>query len=197
MKPFRVARCGLLRTFQNLKVCGNLSVLDNVLLGYHSKSRAGFGSGMLSTPKSRAEEQRAVDEVAPLIEWLGILEKKDMLVGNLSFGEQRSVELARALASDPAMVLLDEPAAGLNMHETEKLAGHISELRSQGRTILLVEHDMSLVMDISDEIVVLNFGEKIAEGSPREIQNNEDVIRIYLGDSETSGDNNKSGGGHA
>ena len=181
LKPYQAAQHGLLRTFQNLKVCGNLSVIDNILLGYHTKGRAGFCSGMFSTRKSKIEEKEAVDSVIPLLEWLGILELKDTLVGNLSFGEQRSVELARALASAPAMLLLDEPAAGLNMHETEELAGRISELKAQGRTILIVEHDMSLVMDISDEIVVLNFGEKIAEGCPSDIQNNEEVIRIYLG----------------
>ena len=181
MKPFKVARAGLMRTFQNLKVCGNLSVLDNILLGHHTKAKSGFTAGMFSTSKSRFEEKRAVDEIIPLLEWLNILGLKDTLVENLSFGEQRSVELARALASDPAMLLLDEPAAGLNMHETEELAKRIGELKTQGRTILLVEHDMSLVMDISDEILVLNFGKKIAEGIPSEIQNNEDVIRIYLG----------------
>lgn len=181
MKPFKVAEQGLLRTFQNLKLCSNLSVLDNILLGRHTRSKAGFGAGMLSTQKSRVEERHSVEKVIPLLEWLSIMDKKDTLVGNLSFGEQRSVELARALAAEPEMLLLDEPAAGLNMHETEDLAGRISELRAQGRTILLVEHDMSLVMDISDEIVVLNFGVKIAEGIPSEIQNNEEVIRIYLG----------------
>lgn len=181
MKPFMTAQQGLLRTFQNLKVCSNLTVLDNVLLGCHRRNKAGFGAGMLSSRKSRREEKEAVEAVIPIMEWLGILDKKDTGVGNLSFGEQRSVELARALASDPPMLLLDEPAAGLNMHETEELAGHINELKQNGKTILLVEHDMGLVMDISDEIVVLNFGEKIAEGCPSDIQNNEDVIRIYLG----------------
>ncbi len=181
MKPYMVAGQGLMRTFQNLKICRELSVLDNVLLGYHTKAKSGFGAGMLSTRRSRREEKNAVEAVIPLLEWLGILHEKETLAGNLSFGGQRSVELARALASDPAMLLLDEPAAGLNMHETETLAGQIRDIREQGRTVLLVEHDMSLVMDISDEIVVLNFGEKIAEGPPSAIQNNEDVIRIYLG----------------
>ncbi len=181
MRPYMIARQGLLRTFQNLKVCGNLSVLDNVLIGFHTKGKAGFTAGMLSTRRSRTEEKQALETVLPLLEWLGIAEKRETPVNSLSFGEQRSVELARALASDPAMLLLDEPAAGLNMHETEQLSRNISELRTQGRTILLVEHDMSLVMDISDEIVVLNFGEKIAEGKPSDIQNNEEVIRIYLG----------------
>ncbi len=180
-KPHDIASEGILRTFQNLKLSSNLSVLDNVLLGYHTITKAGFLSGMLSTKASRKEEKDAVDAVMPLLQWLGIDKLKDEETGSLSFGNQRAVELARALAPDPAVLLLDEPAAGLNMHETEELAGQLQDLRAQGRTILIVEHDMSLVMDISDEIVVLNFGRKIAEGNPSEIQRNEDVIRIYLG----------------
>ena len=136
---------------------------------------------MLALKKSRREEKKAEEAVLPLLEWLNLIDLKDTEVGNLSFGNQRAVELARALASDPAILLLDEPAAGLNMHETEDLAQRILEIRDQGRTILLVEHDMSLVMEISDEIVVLNFGQKIAEGKPADIQDNEEVIRIYLG----------------
>ena len=181
LKPYQVAREGVLRTFQNLKLSNHLSVLDNVLLGWHSKGQAGFISGMLSSPKSRKEEKLARDEVLHIMEWVDIINIKDTQVGNLSFGNQRAVELARALASDPSMLLLDEPAAGLNMHETAELAERIEKLRDQERTILLVEHDMSLVMDISDEIVVLDFGQKIADGIPSEIQKNEDVIRIYLG----------------
>ncbi len=181
LKPFQIAGKGLFRTFQNLKICSHLSVLDNVLLGRHTRGKAGFISGMLSTKKSRKEEAEAVESVLPILDWLDIIELKDTEVGNLSFGNQRAVELARALASDPAMLLLDEPAAGLNMHETEDLARRIQTIKEQGRTILLVEHDMSLVMEISDEIIVLNFGQKIAEGSPGEIQKNEEVIRIYLG----------------
>jgi branched-chain amino acid transport system ATP-binding protein len=181
MRPFQVAHQGIMRTFQNLKISSHLSVMDNVLLGYHRKGRAGFLSGMLSLKRSRQEEKEAVQAVLPLLEWLGILDLKDTEVGNLSFGNQRSVELARALVSEPAMLLLDEPAAVLNMHETEDLAQRLHVIRDQGKTILIVEHDMSLVMDISDEIVVLNFGQKIAEGTPVDIQKNEEVIRIYLG----------------
>ncbi len=181
MKPHQIAETGLLRTFQNLKLCKHMSVLDNVLLGHHRLSKSGFISGMISSKKSRLEEKKAVEKIMPILEWLNLIEIKDTEVGNLSFGNQRAVELARALASDPEMLLLDEPAAGLNMHETEDLSGRINAIRDQGKTILLVEHDMSLVMDISDEIVVLNFGRKIAEGDPSSIQKNEDVIRIYLG----------------
>jgi len=180
-KPFQMARRGLLRTFQNLKLCTGLSVLDNILLGHHTRGSAGFLGGMGASRKSRREERRAVEEVMPLLEWLDLTGLARTEVGNLSFGQQRSVELARALAGDPALLLLDEPAAGLNMHETEDLARRIQEVRDQGRTVLLVEHDMSLVMDICDEIAVLNFGEKIAEGIPRDIQGNEAVIRVYLG----------------
>lgn len=184
MKPYQVAGQGILRTFQNLKLSSHLSVLDNVLLGRHCAGKAGFLSGMLALKKSRKEEMEAEEAVLPILEWLNILDQKDIEVGNLSFGNQRAVELARALASDPPMLLLDEPAAGLNMHETEDLAQRLQTIKGQGRTILLVEHDMSLVMDISDEIVVLNFGQKIAEGKPHDIQKNEEVIRIYLGDDD-------------
>jgi branched-chain amino acid transport system ATP-binding protein len=184
MKPFEVAGQGILRTFQNLKLSKHLSVLDNVLLGHHRVGQAGFIAGMMSSRKSRVEEKKAVETVLPILEWLNIHDQKDTEVGNLSFGNQRAVELARALASDPPMLLLDEPAAGLNMHETEDLANRLQAIRDKGKTILLVEHDMSLVMDISDEIVVLNFGQKIAEGLPMDIQKNEEVIRIYLGDDD-------------
>ncbi len=181
LKPCRIAERGVLRTFQNLKLCTHMSVLDNVLLGRHTAGRAGFFAGMLSLPKSRREENAAREAVFGILEWLNIADIAEKDVGNLSFGNQRAVELARVLAADPAVLLLDEPAAGLNMHETDALAERITAICAQGRTILLVEHDMSLVMDISDEVVVLNFGEKIAEGSPKSIQNNSDVIRIYLG----------------
>lgn len=181
MQPFQVAGQGVFRTFQNLKLSYHLSVLDNILLGTHTHGQAGFFAGMLALKKSRREEKKAEETVLPVLEWLNLIDLKDTEVGNLSFGNQRAVELARALAAGPSMLLLDEPASGLNMHETEELAQRIQEIRDQGRTILLVEHDMSLVMDISDEIVVLNFGQKIAEGKPADIQENEEVIRIYLG----------------
>lgn len=184
MKPYQVAGQGVLRTFQNLKLSSHLSVLDNVLLGHHRVGKAEFLSGMLALKRSRKEEKEAEEAVLPILEWMNIIDQKDTELGNLSFGNQRAVELARALASDPPMLLLDEPAAGLNMHETEDLAQRLQTIKEQGRTILLVEHDMSLVMDISDEIVVLNFGQKIAEGEPKDIQKNEEVIRIYLGDDD-------------
>lgn len=184
LKPFQVASLGVYRTFQNLKLCSHMTVMDNVLLGRHTAGTTGFLGGMFSSGKGRREEKEAREAVLEILEWLNLTDSLDQEVGNLSFGNQRAVELARILAADPAMLLLDEPAAGLNMHETEDLARRITEIRDQGRTVLLVEHDMSLVMDISDEIVVLNFGEKIAEGSPSSVQTNPDVIQIYLGGDE-------------
>jgi branched-chain amino acid transport system ATP-binding protein len=184
LKPYQVASLGVLRTFQNLKLCSHMSVLDNALLGRHTAGSAGFFAGMLALGKSRREEKEAGEKVLEILEWLDIADIKDQEVGNLSFGKQRSVELARLLAAEPTLLLLDEPAAGLNMHETDELAERIVKIRDMGRTVLLVEHDMSLVMDISDEIVVLNFGRKIAEGTPNSIQNNPEVIQIYLGGDE-------------
>jgi branched-chain amino acid transport system ATP-binding protein len=181
LKPFQVASHRVMRTFQNLKLCGHMSVLDNVMLGCHTAGSAGFLSGMLALGKSRREEAAAKGKARDILEWLEIGDLADREVGNLSFGKQRTVELARLLAADPAVILLDEPAAGLNMHETDELAGRILRIRDANRTVLLVEHDMSLVMEISDEIAVLNFGQKIAEGTPESIQRNPEVIQIYLG----------------
>lgn len=180
-KPHQVARLGILRTFQNLKLCGHMSVVDNVLLGRHTTDRAGFLNGMFRLPSGRREERTAREEVMNLLSELGIADLAESETAGLAFGKQRAVELARALAADPKLLLLDEPAAGLNMRETEDLAELIVRIRDGGRTILLVEHDMSLVMDISDRVAVLNFGSKIAEGTPSEVQRDEEVIKIYLG----------------
>jgi branched-chain amino acid transport system ATP-binding protein len=139
---------------------------------------------MMNLPWTWREEQHILDFSMEILDSLNLAEHSFEEAGALPFGRQRAVELARALAAEPELMLLDEPASGLNIHETEELADRIRNIRDQGRTILLVEHDMSLVMDISDSIVVLNFGEKIAEGPPREIQKNSDVISIYLGDDD-------------
>lgn len=181
-KPHHIAAKGIMRTFQNLKLASHMSVLDNVKLGLHTQSSSGFFSSMLHLPRSVREEQALEEAARTILELLDLRSYADSQVGNLSFGKQRAVELGRALAAEPHIILLDEPASGLNIQETEELSELIVSIRDRGITILLVEHDMELVMDISDEVVVLNFGQKIAEGTPQEIQQNDDVIAIYLGE---------------
>ena len=181
-KPYQIASLGLSRTYQNIKLFHGMTALENVMVGRHIRSRAGFLSGMLNLPWTWTEERQIKAKAMEYLELLGVAEYADAEVSNLSFGQQRGVEFARALATEPRLLLLDEPAAGLNIYETAEIGRLISKIRDRGITVLLVEHDMSLVMDISDEIVVLSFGEKIAEDIPHNIQQNEEVIRVYLGD---------------
>ena len=184
LEPHRIARQGMARTYQNIKLYPGMTALENVMVGRHCQSRAGFLSGMLSLPWTGKEEKSSR---AAALELLGLLDIADLAgveATSLAFGQQRAVEFARALAMEPELLLLDEPAAGLNIYETAEVARLISKINGQGITVLLVEHDMSLVMDISQEIVVLSFGEKIAEGTPAEIQHNSEVIRIYLGEDD-------------
>ncbi|MDT8335218.1 MAG: ABC transporter ATP-binding protein [Desulfurivibrionaceae bacterium] len=182
MEPYRIAGRGLARTYQNIKLFPGMTALENVMVGRHTRSRAGFVAGMLNLPGTRGEEKRIREKSLEFLELLEIGQLAEIEAGSLAFGQQRAVEFARALAAEPAMLLLDEPAAGLNMNETAEVGRLISKIRDLGITVLLVEHDMSLVMDISDEIVVLSFGQKIAEDLPAAIQQNREVIRIYLGD---------------
>jgi len=181
-RPYQIAQRGISRTYQNIKLFHGMTALENVMLGRHIRSRAGFMAGMLNLPWTWPEEKEIRDKAAEYLEMLGVGECADTEISNLSFGQQRGVEFARALATEPTLLLLDEPAAGLNIYETAEIGRLITKIRESGITVLLVEHDMSLVMDISDEIVVLSFGEKIAEDLPQNIQRNEEVIRIYLGD---------------
>ena len=183
-KPFQIARHGLSRTYQNIKLFHGMTALENVMLGRHIRSKAGFMAGMLNLPWTWLEERKIRDKSMEYLDLLGVVDCADIEISNLSFGQQRGVEFARALATEPTLLLLDEPAAGLNIYETAEIGRLITKIRKSGVTILLVEHDMSLVMDISDEIVVLSFGEKIAEDLPHNIQQNEEVIRIYLGDED-------------
>lgn len=182
LKPHKIAGMGMIRTFQNLKLSGHMTVLENVMIGRHIRSRAGFISAFLNLPNAWKEEKSIREEALRSIELLGLKDLCHRETKNLPFGKQRAVELARALAAEPELLLLDEPASGLNIHETKELSELIRGISGRGVTILLVEHDMSLVMDISDRIVVLNFGRKIAEGGPQEIQSNKEVIKIYLGE---------------
>ena len=184
LKPYQIARRGMSRTYQNIKLFPGMTALENVMVGRHVKSGAGFLAGMFNLPSCWSEEKEIRTKSLELLELLEIAEFADTEALSLAFGQQRAVEFARALASEPKLLLLDEPAAGLNIYETAEIARLITKIQNQGITVLLVEHDMSLVMDISDEIVVLSFGEKIAEGLPAEIQKNKEVIQIYLGDDD-------------
>lgn len=182
LAPYQIAQRKMARTFQNIKMFAGMTALENVMVGRHIKSKAGFLSSMFVTPRATREEKAIREKSMELLERFGIAEYAHMDAQNLAFGQQRAVELARALALEPEILLLDEPAAGLNIYETAELARMIKDIRDMGVTVLLVEHDMSLVMDISDEIVVLCFGQKIAEDIPRGIQQNKEVIKVYLGE---------------
>jgi branched-chain amino acid transport system ATP-binding protein len=183
-QPHEIARLGVSRTFQGIKLAKGMTALENVMIGRHTRSRAGFLSAMLALPWSRSEERSIREEAMRAIELLGIAQYASRPAGSLPFGIQRSVELARALASEPRLLLLDEPASGLNVRETRVLSELILRIRGMGISVLVVEHDMSLVMGISDEVVVLNFGRKIAQGRPKEIQADPEVISIYLGEDD-------------
>jgi branched-chain amino acid transport system ATP-binding protein len=180
-KPYQIARLGIARTFQNPSLFLKMSVVENVMVGRHMKSRWGFMGCSVRLPQQRREERAIRDAALEWLSFFGLENKAEVPAGSLAFGQRRMVELARAMATEPALLLLDEPASGLNSHETDDLATLIRALRDKGVTVLLVEHDMSMVMDISDEIVVLHFGKKIAEGTPKVIQNDPEVISVYLG----------------
>jgi branched-chain amino acid transport system permease protein len=180
-KPHIITAHGMARTFQNIRLFGELSALDNVLIGQHGRSMAGVVSSVLRPPAQQAEEARLRKKALGMLAFVGLQGKEFARAKSLPYGQQRLLELARALASDPKLLLLDEPAAGLNAAETETLVDLLFQIRDQGITILLVEHDMSLVMNVSDHITVLNFGKKIAEGSAEAIEKNQEVIDAYLG----------------
>ena len=184
----KICSLGLARTFQNLKLFGNMSVLENVQVGLHSRLNSGLLSCLLGTPASRREERLTTTEALQILDFLGLRDKANELASSLPYGLQRRLEIARALATHPRLLLLDEPAAGLNPQETQDLIAVISRIRDLGITILLIEHHMDLVMAISDHVIVLDYGEKIAEGTPKEIQNNPRVIAAYLGDDEDLND---------
>ena len=181
-KPHAVAGLGIARTFQTTKLFPHMSVLENVMVGRHPRTRSGFLAGMLNLPCTWREDCEIRDKALAILEDLGLAQYAQETASNLPFGRQRLVEFARALATEPILLLLDEPAAGLNIYETRELSDLILKIRDRGITCLIVEHDMSLVMNISDDVVVLDQGQKIAEGPPRVIQRNPEVIRIYLGD---------------
>jgi branched-chain amino acid transport system permease protein len=177
--PQEVAKLGIARTFQHVKLVPDMTVLENVAIGAHLRGHAGAISSMFRL--DRADEAKLLAEAARQIERVGLADQIDQLAGSLSLGQQRIVEIARALCVDPMLLLLDEPAAGLRHLEKQRLASLLRALRDGGMSVLLVEHDMGFVMDLADRIVVLDFGTKIAEGTPQAIKTNPEVIRAYLG----------------
>lgn len=184
LMPHQIAARGMARTFQQIRLFPKMSVLENILVGRHLHSRGGFLACMLHLPFTRREERGVREAGREILTFLGLSTQAEAEAVRLSYGQQRMVELGRALACEPKILLLDEPAAGLNMRETAEMGKLISRIRDRGVTVFLVEHDMSLVMDISDEIIVLSYGQKIAENIPSAIQQDPDVIRIYLGEGD-------------
>ncbi len=181
LDPASTARLGMARTFQNLRIFVNMSVLENVLVGCHRHEKSGFWSGGLGFPSQRREEKRSRERAMDALALVGLQDRADMPASSLPYGQQRLVEIARALASEPRLLLLDEPAAGTNQSEREELVGHVATIRDAGVTVLLVEHDMDLVMDISDTVNVLDYGRIISSGTPEEVQKDQKVITAYLG----------------
>jgi branched-chain amino acid transport system ATP-binding protein len=181
LRPHEVAEAGLVRTFQKTSVFAANTVFDNILIGLHRRGRATAWQTLLGLPGVRAEEQRLRDEARALLDFVGIAERAGELGGALPYGEQRLLEVAIALAAKPSMLLLDEPVSGMNPSETSSFMRLLEQIRTRDITVLLVEHDMRMVMGVSDRVVVLNQGKIIAEGSPGEIQGNPEVIRAYLG----------------
>jgi len=181
LKTHQIAALGIHRTFQQSQLFQDLTVLENVLVGMHPLTQSGFWGGVLHLPKERREEGEIRDKAQVLLDFLGLLPKASQPASQISIADQRRLEIARALAGDPELLLLDEPVAGLNIRETEGMGDLILKLKEKGQTIVLVEHNMHLVMGISDHLVVLHHGTKIGEGRPEEIQKDARVIEAYLG----------------
>jgi len=180
--PYVTAKRGISRTFQNLQLFANMTVRENVMVGRHCRTKTGFLRSALRLPGAAKEEKRTAAEAMDILRFVGLEESAQRGASTLPFGKQRVVEMARALATDPKLLLLDEPASGLNLRETEEIGRLIQKIRDTGKTIIVVEHDMSLVMAISEEVLVLDHGRRIAEGPPRSIQKHPEVLRVYLGE---------------
>ena len=183
LKPHKMTHYGIARTFQNIRLFQNMTVVENVLIGFHNGIKYNVASAFLRLPSYHKSENQTYDKALKLLERFNLLDKKDELASNLSYGDQRRLEIARAIAANPKLLLLDEPAAGMNPKETHELTELIKWIRkSFDLTIIVIEHDMSLVMNISDRIFVFDYGNLIASGVPKEIQENDRVIKAYLGE---------------
>lgn len=191
LRPHMIAQMGISRSFQNVEIFDNMSVLENVMVGQHSRTSCSALKIAFRMPKAVEEEKQIRQNALRQMELVGLDADPDVSPASLPFGKRRLVEFARALATSPKLLLLDEPASGLNIRETEQVAELIRKVRDAGVTIMLVEHDMSVVMEISDEVLVMDYGTKIAEGKPRDVQKNKEVIARYLGRANNNAENTK------